>query len=129
MGKASELDDWLERHPLTPEEKARQKPRPQLRLRREVLYRALSPDVLVKEALDQVAAGGSETLAMLDAATGETAIVVPVERYLELVTSHIRDMQLDEMGLDGRTTPSEDTFLALGVEQVDPTESWLRIPE
>jgi hypothetical protein len=129
MGKASELDDWLNRQlPLTPEEKARYEgPRPQLRLRREVVERAVGPDVPVKAALGYVASQGAEAVALRDAESGTTAVVVSLAQYFELVSSYIRDRELAEVGLDGRVVPSDSTFSALGVEQVNPRESWLRI--
>jgi len=129
MGKASELDDYLETHPLTPDEKARYKrPRPQLRLRSEVVEQALDPDAPVKTALGHVATQqGAEVVALHDAESGSTAVIVPVAQYLELVSSYIRDRELAEIDLNGRAVPSDATFSALGVEQVDPQESWLRI--
>lgn len=129
MGKASELDDWLDRQPpLTPEERVRYEgPRPQLRLRSEVVQRALGPDAPVKAALGPVAAHDAEAVALHDPDSGVTAVVVPAEQYLELVISYIRDHGHWEMQLDGRAAPPEGTLSAFGVEQANPQESWLRI--
>lgn len=128
MGKASELDDFLGRQPpLTPEEvEARDGPRPKLRLGPDLISRSLGPDVRASNALDQIASG-AKTTALRDPETDTTAVVVPAEQYLELVTSYIRDRDLSEVKLDGQVAPSETTLLDLGVEQVNPRETWLRV--
>lgn len=129
MGKGSELDDWLQKNPLTPEEvETREGPRPKLRLRPDMLEKALGPDSQVKEALRRVASEGADSVtALRDAESGTAAIVVPVEQYLELISSHIRDRHLAEVQLDGQVAPSESTFAAFGVEQVNPRDTWLGI--
>lgn len=129
MGKASELDDWLDSHPLAPEEiEARDGPRPKLRLAPDVLAETLDSSTSVKGVLDRVAGEGVCKIAALhDAESGATAVAVPLEQYLELVTSHIRDRSLSEVTLDNRALPSDTTLAVLGVEQVDPQATWLHM--
>ncbi len=127
MGKAGELDDYLEAHPLTPKGiEARRGARPKLRLGRAVLDQALGPETEARGALDRLA-NGAKVTALYDPESGATAVVVPVEEYLELVTAHIRDRGLAEVGLNGQVAPSDATLSELGVEQVNPRETWLRI--
>ena len=127
MGKATELDDSLQRMPRrTPEERERFDPRPKLRLRQEVLEQAISPAQPVADALGRLAGEGSEPrVALHDPESGATAVAVPLEQYLELVTSYIKDRQLAAMTTDARSTPPNATQIELGIEQVDPQATWL----
>lgn len=126
MSKGSELDDWLERNPLTPDEEERLDPRPELRLAPDILAQALGPNASTKDALERVAGEGDSKVAVLrDAGSGMTAVAVPLERYLELVTSYIKDRNLSEVTVDNRALPSAEILTALGVEQVDPQATWL----
>lgn len=128
MGKASELDDDLRRHPLTREELEQfQGPRPKLRLRAEVLERALGSSAQVQDVLELVNTQGADAVALRDPQTDAIVVVVPAGQYLELVTAYIRDRNLAEVKLSGQVTPSEATFSELGVEQVNPRDTWLRI--
>jgi hypothetical protein len=128
MGKASELDDFLDRQPpLTPEEiEARDGPRPKLRLGSHLLNRSLGPDAKTGDVLDRLTSETKVT-SLHDSETGATGVVVPAEQYLELVTSYIRDRGLAEVKLDGQVAPTDTTLLDLGVEQVNPRDTWLRI--
>jgi hypothetical protein len=118
VGKGTELVNEL-KSPLTPEEI--EDSRPKLRLRADVFTQAFGPNAEVKDVLDRLADETvGEVAALHDAESGTTAIVVPVERYLELITSHISDRNLSEVTLDNRVVPSEAILSGLGVEQVDP---------
>lgn len=129
MGKARELDNWLDsRPPLSSEETERREPRPKLRLRPEVLAQALGPAAEVKGVLDrQAGETGEKRTALHDAESGATAVAVPLEQYLELVTSYIRDRHLAQVNHDHRVIPPDTTFSELGVEQVDPQATWLHL--
>lgn len=129
MGKATDLDDWFERHPLTSEEMERREgPRPKLRLAPDVLAQAIDSSTQVKDALDRaVTQAAINVTALHDAESGVTAIAVPAERYLELVTSFIRDRNLSEVNLDGRIAPSDATLSELGVEQINPRDTWISV--
>ena len=129
MGKASELDDWLDKQPpLTQEEtdERRGGKRPELRLRPDVLSQALDPGAPVSDVLDRL---GNETAngvaALHDADSGATAIAVPLAQYLRLVSAYIGDNQLLEAQLDGRIVPPDATLEASGVYQADPQATWI----
>lgn len=127
MGKATELDDFLERQPpLTQEELDRRAARPKLRLRSELLEQALSPTQPVQAALEQLSGetGGKRTV-LGNAESSAIAVAVPLERYLELVASYIKDRGLANVTVDYGVIPSDATFAELGVEQVDPEASWM----
>jgi hypothetical protein len=126
MGKASELDDWLERNPLTPEEtEMRDGPRPKLRLGPNVLAQALDPSAKVKDVLVRVSEAASKVTVLHDAQSGATAFAIPEEQYLELITSYIRDRDLSEVKSDGRIAPSDETLSELGVEEINPRDTWI----
>ncbi len=126
MGKASELDDFLDKQPpLTPEEAYG--PRPELRLRPELLAKALGPSTGVRRALHELNKENADgEIVLHDKESGATAVAVPVELYLYLVSSHIRAMNLSEVSPeDGQIRPSDATLSVLGVEQVDPRAVWV----
>lgn len=125
MGKASEFDDRIRR--LTQEEydELRGRHRPPLRLRREALERALDPSTGVGDVLHRQS-NGEDLTVLHDARTGATAVAVPVEQYLQLVSALIGDNELSEVQLDGTIRPSDATLAASGVEQVDPNATWIK---
>lgn len=124
MGKASDLDDFLEgMPPLTQEEKDKREHRPKMRIRAEVLDQALESSAGVRDVLDRL--DGNQQVALHDAESDATAIAVPVEQYVELVRSYIKDRQLFD--LTSEAPVPEATLSQLGVEQVDPHEPWLHI--
>ncbi|HTB48560.1 MAG TPA: hypothetical protein VK712_00575 [Verrucomicrobiae bacterium] len=126
MGKATELDDFLDKRVLTTEEiEWRHGSRPKLRLRPEVMAQAIAPNAQVSDVLARLAdADGENRTALHDPESGMMAIAVPLELYLELVTSYIKEQNLSEGKTDGRTAPTDATLAALGIEQVDPQASW-----
>jgi hypothetical protein len=128
MGRASELDEWLEKHPLTSEEvEMRDGPRPPLRLGADILRESLGPETPAKDVLERLSSTVVGNVAVMRDASGTTAVAVPVDRYLELVSSYIRDRQLSEVNLDGRIAPSDGTLGELGVEQVNPRDTWIHV--
>lgn len=128
MGKATDLENSI--RPLTPEEmEKRLGPRPKLRLRPDVVAQALDSNAGVQDVLHRLDQQGPDGLTVLhDAASGAAAVTIPLDRYLSLVTSDIRDRQLTEANFDGRIGPSDATLSAMGVEQVNPRDTWLPIP-
>lgn len=121
MGKATELDDFLDRQPpITQEELERRK----LRLRPDVMKAALIPDQPVQEALNRVSEG-ARAVALHDPSSGTTAITVPLDQYLKLVNSYLKDEGSDTEILALTSKASAE----LGVEQGDPhmQTAWLRL--
>jgi hypothetical protein len=126
MGKASELDDFLERRRLTPEEEARRHGlRPELRLRADAPAIELEQATPVDDALAELRSKDLGALA-LRKPTGEiAAMLVTAERYLELVGTELARGSDMEVTIHGRFAPVESAFNKAYVEQVDPHEPWI----
>jgi peptidyl-tRNA hydrolase len=140
MGKGTEHDDRMRERQAEiargerEDVRSRNNPRPELRLGHELLARAIDSHAMTKDVLDQVTGEGARSVVVLrDAESGATAVTVTVEQYLNLVTSLIRDRGLTELNtespLAGRLAPSDATFTDLGVEPVNPRDTWLPIPD
>ena len=131
--KASELLDDLRQRRLTPEEReARDGPRPKLRLEPTVLDRTVGAHANMQDVLTRLGGEGTAKMVVLhDADSGASAVAVPVEQYLELVTSFLKDGQVSQYqaGLDGRIAPSAAALAELGVEQVNPRDTWGRVAD
>lgn len=126
MGRASELDDWLDKlPPLSPEEAAIE-PRPGLRLAPNTVRHALDSQSRLAQVIAEVSGEAtSKVVALRDTDGAVAGVAIPAEQYLELVTSYIRDRNLSQVTLDNRAVPSDATLAELGVEQVDPNATWL----
>jgi hypothetical protein len=126
MGEASKLDDFL-RRPLSEEEEAMYRPKPpQLRLRTDVPAVEVdgSNRARIVRELEQ---DQTKSLALRDTHGTISAMVISVERYLELVRA---DLSLAESKQTvfpgGRIGPTDATLAEAHVEQVDPNATWLR---
>jgi hypothetical protein len=86
---------------------------------------ALGPNAKVSEVVSRLAAATEGEVAALRDSESVVVVAVPAEQYLELVTAYIRDRHLSEVNLDGRIAPSDATLSRLGVEQVDPRDTWV----
>jgi hypothetical protein len=126
MGKASELDSELERQPLTAEELAVQGGRPTLevRLRADALTR-LEGRIAVGDALEVLEHAGGASIELSDFATGLRGILVPVDRYVQLLALELGSGEMQAES-DGRIRPTrlEDS----DIEQVNPADTWLPVP-
>jgi hypothetical protein len=130
MGRATDLDNFLSKLPPAEDGEGLDGPRPELRLGAEALKQALGPDAPIRDVLDrQAAETGEKRTVLRDPKTGITSVAVPLEQYLELVTSHIRDRNIAQLTLDNRVIPSDDVLSEFGVEQVDPQATWLHMGE
>jgi hypothetical protein len=131
MGKGTEYEKaraarWAEGRA---DHETSSEPRPALRLRPDVLADAIDPRTVDSELLDRVTGKRAGKLTVIrDTESGATVVVVPVEQYFTLVTSHIRDQGLATMRTDGRVGPFDETLTELGVEQVNPHDTWLPVP-
>jgi hypothetical protein len=124
-GKATELDDVLAQRRLTPEEiEERRGKRPELRLRPDVPSIDVSEATRAYEILDKLGQDEISGLALRSLNGVVTAMVVPLDRYLELATSDLKGSHNKEATNDGRVIPAEATFAASYVEQVDPNATW-----
>lgn len=128
MGKASDLDRHMAGRIQSPQEvERREGRRPKLRLRPEVLDQALTIPSQV-DIFDRLGEKAGQVVALHNAEREATAVVITTEQYLKLVTSLIRDRELTELNLDGRIAPSDATLAGLGVEQINPRDTWFPIP-
>jgi hypothetical protein len=125
MSKGSELRSHIIDNPLTEEElRARQSHVPELRLRPDMSVTAdeatTAKDVLGRLASDENARSLylhlSEDDGRLD------AVVVPVNRYVELVGLALKAANEVEVAADGRLIPRG--LDQADVESVDPNASW-----
>jgi hypothetical protein len=127
MGEASKLDDLLARRSLSEEEEAIYRPKPpQLRLRADVPSVEVdgSNGARIVRELEQ---DQSKSLALRDTQGTISAMVISVERYIELVRADL-SLAEDKQTLfpGGRVGPTDATLAEAHVEQVDPDATWLR---
>jgi hypothetical protein len=95
---------------------------PELRLRADTPAVEVDSATPVTEALSGLGAE-TDTLAIREQHGEPQAIVLSVERYLELAGKEIHSAP--KIGtLDGRIMPQEATFSRAHVEQVNPNENW-----
>ena len=139
MGKGAEYEERIRARQAEiargerQNERSRNNPRPGLRLGPDMLAQALSSSANVGDVLDRLADNSASAVtALRDAESGAAAVVVPVSQYLELVTSFIRDRELIEISTEGHhaghAAPSDATLRELGVEQVNPHDTWVPLP-
>lgn len=126
MGKANELGDDLLSHPLTPEERAAKYPKvPELRLRADAPAAEVDENTRVQEVVKRLQSEAAPIIALRDMATGATAVVMPVERYLQLVGTELVNDPLNQVGgLEGHIAPTDAALRASHIEQVNPSETW-----
>lgn len=111
----------LAERPLQPGE--RWPVRPEVRLRADI------PSIEASEAtgaglLDHLAQDEMGMIALRDAASEVKAVVVPVERYLEMASATIEGDNHFEATLEGRVAPRASSLADLQIEQVDPAVAW-----
>ena len=121
-GKATEMDAALAQRRLTPEEIEEQSgKRLELRLRNDmpaVEVRETTPAREILEYLGREDVGG---VALRDPDSGVKAVVVPVERYLELAGAELASNPFNKEGrLDGRIGLTKASLAASHVEEADP---------
>jgi len=127
MGKAEDLADDLMRHPLMPEEIAARYPQfPELRLRADAPAVVVDEATRVRDVVGRLQSEDVGSIALRNPDGGVTAMVVPVERYLELVGTQLATDPNKVATLDGRLMPSEVSIAASYVEQVNPRDTWGR---
>jgi hypothetical protein len=126
MGKAEELVDDLMRRSLTPEEEAAKHPRvPELRLRADAPAVDINKTTHIRDVLSRLQDKDVGGVALRDPSTGPVAVVVPVERYLDLVGKELANDPSNKVGtLDGHIAPAETAIAASYVEQVNPSDTW-----
>ncbi len=99
---------------------------PELRLRPEAPYIEIDEATSVVMTLSRLAAEESGALAIREPRGEPQAVVLSVERYLELAGKEINSTP--KVGVEGRLVPNEAAFDRAHVEQVDSNESWFGQP-
>jgi len=120
-GKATEMSRKNAEHPLQPGE--RWPVRPDVRLRTDI------PSVEARrttgaDLLEQLAQGETPVIALRDGAAEIKAVVVPVERYLEMASATVEGDDHFEATLEGHVAPRASSLADLQIEQVDPSIAW-----
>ncbi len=65
-----------------------------------------------------------DVIALREPGSDATAVIIPVERYLELAGKELAGYSERVGTLDGRMIPAESAFEASYVEPVDPDATW-----
>lgn len=124
--KASEVVDDLMQRPLTPEEIAKRYPKVEdLRLRADAPVVEIDDTTPVKGVIDRLAGEDAGIVAVREAGVDSAvAVVLPIERYLELAGKELAGFSSKVATLDGRLVPVEEAFATSHVEQADPDATW-----
>jgi hypothetical protein len=119
MGKATELDNYLMQHPRDPEEL---KPKhPELRLRPDAEL-AEGNGASVDDAVERLRSEHVRSIGVLGHHGEYEAVIVPVDRYLELTAAHLQLPGRFQGVPGGRFEPSG--LAESDVELADPNASW-----
>lgn len=124
--KASQFLDELAQRSPSPESVAAMSPRvPELRLRADAPSLEINGSTLVSNAVAQLRSETVGAIVLREPGAEPTAVVMPVERYLELVgTELVNDSPKEARG--GGLAPRAAALEAVYVEQVDPSGTWHR---
>ena len=123
--KAAQLREDLMRYPLTSEEVAQRYPKVEaLQLRSDAPSVEIDDALPVKRVIEQLRSEGVGAIALHEQGSDPTAVIIPVERYLELVGKELAGYTALVGTLDGRLIPVESAFAASYVEPVDPDATW-----
>jgi hypothetical protein len=127
---ASDVTDRLTSRPLSPRQLAeRERKLPPIRLRADVASLDVDEATPVTDALTGLQSRGVDALALRELGSDATAVVLPVERYLDLVAKELLNGNQLVAQPGGRVTPTEAAFAASYVEEVNPGEgTWRRNP-
>jgi hypothetical protein len=124
-GKATRLDEELDRLAGSPEI-ARQRPKPPaLRLRSDAPELDVTEATRASDALTRLQNSDIGILALRPSDGEAVAVVLPVEQYLTLVASELLHNPRNKIaGTDGEIRPRDELLEASQVTQVDPTDTW-----
>jgi len=121
MGRASDVFRELNEQPPRGEEERLQGALPPLRLKVELTADVAEPGSIAT-AIEALAHGRARNVIIHDAENDLNAVLVPLERYVDLVGKELQGSQLRDATPDGRLIP---TGLAdAEVETIDPAADW-----
>lgn len=116
-GNASEIVDRITQR--TP----REEKLPEVRLRADTPTLEVNEDTRIRGTLDQLQAGEVGAVALSEPGSKPSAVVIPIERYLELVTRELVAGR-GTIASQGRIIPEDSTLAAVHIEPVDPNADW-----
>lgn len=124
MGRGKELADALMRRAAEEGsiEARRRRLRPEMRLAPDVVVDADSK-TRAREALGQLAADGVNCVEVRDTETGMDAVLIPAERYVELMT-RLLAAEPPEIAHEHGHPRYPSGIADVNLEQVDPNASW-----
>jgi hypothetical protein len=97
---------------------------PELRLREDAPSEEIDSTTAAQDVIGKLTTRSVSAMALRDANGDATAVILPVDRYLELAGKELASHSAKIGTLDGRVLPAEAAFVASYVEQVDPSEEW-----
>lgn len=106
-------DELASRHPNVPA----------LRLRGDTPSVEIDETTPVNAVIEQLESTDVAAIAVREHGAEATAIVLPVERYLELAGREL-GYYARRVAVDGRMVPEQSALAASYVEQVDPRDGW-----
>lgn len=114
------------RRKLLPQEIAERYPAlPELRLRADAPALEIDETTTVMDALERLESSDIGALALrTPRGTDPTALIIPVERYLELVGKELLHSPSKVVGESNDFTPPDAALEAVNVEQVDAAANW-----
>ncbi|HST54333.1 MAG TPA: hypothetical protein VLJ42_00360 [Solirubrobacteraceae bacterium] len=124
--EASETVKDLMSRAVSPEEMARRHPKlPELRLRSDTPTVEIDDTTPIKDSVNRLKSKDVDAIGIREAGSDVAAVILPVERYLELAAKELAGKTFDWVGtLDRHLVPHDDAFAASHVEQIDRNETW-----
>lgn len=124
--QAGQLVEDLMNSPSSPEETARRYPRaPKLRLRADTPAVDIDETTSATSVVKQLQGERLDTAVIRETGAQAVAVLLPVERYLELVGNELARRHHDLIvGPHGDFRPQDSALAELHVEQIDPNEKW-----
>jgi len=123
--KASKVVDRLMSRKLSPREIAERYPQaPELRLRADAPAVEIDETTPVVDVLERLGNSDIGALALRPRGADPTAVVVPIERYLELVGKELLHSRGKVVGASNDFRPPDAALETVSVELVDPAAVW-----
>jgi len=97
---------------------------PEARLRDDAPTLEVDEATPMREALDLLRTTDVDAIALGEVGSKPSAVVIPVERYLELAVKDLLTRHNGTIASAGRILPTEAALADLHIEPVDPQASW-----
>jgi hypothetical protein len=123
-GRATEVVAQLMLRPISDEEMARRGRIPELRLREDAPAIAVTEATPAGRVIDSINDERSGAVIVRQNGGAAAAVVVSLDRYMDLVGKELAMTASRVATLDGRVVPSQEAFSASHVEQVNPHDIW-----